>query len=147
MAGPSPSAAPPERGAPSRSGCPSEADSAKAVLESDIFVGSDPSLPLKASWHDSCSIRGMKTTTTAEPGYTRKVLLLDDDGTTLAILSRRLQEHGMEVVTCREIEAAEAILDHTRVDAVVTDLCVSALGGLEGTRLIRHMATHFPETD
>src|SRR6185436_15997825 len=37
--------------------------------------------------------------------------------------------------------------DHTRVDAVVTDLCVSELGGLEGTRLIRHMATHFPETD
>jgi EAL domain-containing protein (putative c-di-GMP-specific phosphodiesterase class I) len=89
----------------------------------------------------------MKTSLTTDKSFSKKVLLLDDDGTTLAILSHHLRNHGMEVTACREIEAAEAILDHAAMDAVVTDLCVSALGGLEGTRLIRHMATHFPETD
>ncbi len=81
-----------------------------------------------------------------EVGY-RRVLVLDDDPTTLLVVSHRLQSFGLDVVACREIEAAEAILDHSRVDAVVTDLCVSPLGGLEGTRLVRHVATNFPETD
>lgn len=83
----------------------------------------------------------------SEGPYSRRVLLLDDDPTTLSILSCRLQALGMEVFTCRELEAAEAILDHTPMDAVLTDLCVSPLGGLDGTHLLRHMATHFPETD
>jgi len=84
----------------------------------------------------------------AASGYTkRRVLILDDDPTTLLILSHNLQAYGTEVIACREIEAALAILDHRRVDVVVTDLCVSPLGGLDGTRLVRHVATHFPETD
>ncbi|HEY4224141.1 MAG TPA: EAL domain-containing response regulator, partial [Myxococcota bacterium] len=53
---------------------------------------------------------------------------------------------GIEIITCREIEAAEAILEHHRFDVVVTDLRVSELGGLEGIRLIRYVSTHFPET-
>lgn len=73
--------------------------------------------------------------------------MLDDDQTTLLILSHHLQAMGIDVTVCREIEAAEAILDVTRMDAVVTDLCVSPLGGLDGTRLVRHVATHFPETE
>jgi EAL domain-containing protein (putative c-di-GMP-specific phosphodiesterase class I) len=77
----------------------------------------------------------------------RKVLLLDDDPTTLLLLSRHLQDRGFEVIACREIEAAEALLDHSRIDAVVTDLCLSPLGGLDGTRLVRHVCTHFPETE
>jgi EAL domain-containing protein (putative c-di-GMP-specific phosphodiesterase class I) len=77
----------------------------------------------------------------------RRVLILDDDPSTLMTISRRLQAFGMEVIACRELEAAEAILDHDRMDAVITDLCVSPLGGLEGTRLVKHVATHFPETD
>lgn len=84
-----------------------------------------------------------KTATT----YTRKVLMLDDDPTTLMILSQHLQALGVEVYACREIEAAEAVLDATRVDAVITDLCVSPLGGLDGTRLVRHVTTHYPETE
>ncbi len=77
----------------------------------------------------------------------RRVLMLDDDSTTLLILSQALQAYGMEVIACREIEAAESILDHWRVEALVTDLCVSPMGGLEGVRLVRHMAAHFPETE
>src|ERR1043166_2977704 len=78
----------------------------------------------------------------------RRVLILDDDSTTLLILSQSLQAKGLEVITCREIEAAEAVLDHTRIDVVITDLCLSTtLGGLDGTRLVRHVAAHFPEID
>ncbi len=76
-----------------------------------------------------------------------RVLLLDDDSTTLLILSHHLQAMGVDVIVCREIEAAEAILDVTRMDAVLTDLCISPHGGLDGTRLVRHVATHFPETE
>ncbi len=77
----------------------------------------------------------------------RRVLILDDDSTTLLILSHSLQREGLEIITCREIEAAEAILDHSRMDVVITDLCLSPMGGLDGTRLVRHVSTHFPEID
>jgi EAL domain-containing protein (putative c-di-GMP-specific phosphodiesterase class I) len=76
----------------------------------------------------------------------RRVLLLDDEPAVLGVLADYLTAPGLEIVTCREIEAAEAILEHHRFDVVVTDLRVSELGGLEGIRLIRYVATHFPET-
>lgn len=73
------------------------------------------------------------------------VLILDDDPVVLNILSRQFQALGAEVVACREIEAAETVLDTLPIDRVLTDLCVSALGGLEGTRLLRHAITQCPE--
>lgn len=76
----------------------------------------------------------------------RRVLLLDDEVSVLGVLSDYLRGPGLEIVTCREIEAAEAVLGHSHFDVVVTDLRVSELGGLEGMRLIRFVATHFPET-
>jgi DNA-binding response OmpR family regulator len=76
----------------------------------------------------------------------RRVLLLDDEPAVLSVLADYLVAPGIEIVTCREIEAAEAILEHHRFDVVVTDLRVSELGGLEGMRLIRYVSTHFPET-
>jgi EAL domain-containing protein (putative c-di-GMP-specific phosphodiesterase class I)/ActR/RegA family two-component response regulator len=76
----------------------------------------------------------------------RRVLLLDDESSVLGVLSDYLRSPQLEIVTCQEIEAAEAVLKHSRFDVVVTDLRVSELGGLEGMRLIRFVATHFPET-
>jgi EAL domain-containing protein (putative c-di-GMP-specific phosphodiesterase class I) len=76
----------------------------------------------------------------------RRVLLLDDEESVLGVLSDYLRAPGLEVITCREIEAAEAILNHYRFEVVVTDLRVSELGGLEGMRLIRYVSTHFPDT-
>lgn len=76
----------------------------------------------------------------------RSVLLLDDEPAVLSVLSDYLASPGLEIITCREIEAAEAVLEHHRFDVVVTDLRVSELGGLEGMRLIRWVSTHFPET-
>ncbi len=76
----------------------------------------------------------------------RRILLLDDEPAVLGVLSDYLAAPGIEIFTCQEIEAAEAILGAQRFDVVVTDLRVSELGGLEGMRLIRYVATHFPET-
>ena len=76
----------------------------------------------------------------------RRVLLLDDEPAVLSVLADYLTAPGVEIITCREIEAAEAVLEHHRFDVVVTDLRVSELGGLEGMRLIRYVSTHFPET-
>ncbi|HEX7898282.1 MAG TPA: EAL domain-containing response regulator [Planctomycetota bacterium] len=76
-----------------------------------------------------------------------KVLILDDDPTVLAILGRQFQVLGADVITCREIEAAEAVLEVLPVDKVLTDLCVSGLGGLEGTRIVRHVASQHPDVE
>ncbi len=74
----------------------------------------------------------------------RSALILDDDPSTLHLLSRHLQRYGLEVVACREPEAAETVMRRREIDVVVTDLCVSPLGGLGGVRLIASMAAHFP---
>jgi len=76
----------------------------------------------------------------------RRVLILDDEPAVLSVLADYLQAPGLEIITCREIESAEAVLEHYRFDVVVSDLRVSELGGLEGMRLIRWVSTHFPET-
>ncbi len=75
----------------------------------------------------------------------KRILVLDDDPTLLPIMTATLRGPGVEVITCRELEAAEAVLDSLPVDLMVTDLCVSPLGGLDGVRLIKHLSTHFPE--
>jgi len=64
----------------------------------------------------------------------------------LDMLVVRLSAPGIHLTTCREIEAAEALLSCLRFDVVITDLSVSELGGLEGIRLIRFVTTHFPDT-
>jgi EAL domain-containing protein (putative c-di-GMP-specific phosphodiesterase class I)/DNA-binding NarL/FixJ family response regulator len=75
-----------------------------------------------------------------------RVLILDDESMVLDMLVVRLSAPGIHLTTCREIEAAEALLSSLRFDVVITDLSVSELGGLEGIRLIRFVTTHFPDT-
>ncbi len=75
-----------------------------------------------------------------------KVLVLDDESMVVDMLALALRAPDVHLTTCLEIEAAEALLSQDRFDAVVTDLSVSPLGGLEGVRLIRFVATHFPDT-
>jgi len=76
----------------------------------------------------------------------KAVLVLDDDPAVRLLMSRSLASAGVDVVSCHEIEAAEAMLDCRTFEAVVTDLAVSERGGLEGMRLIRHVAAQYPET-
>lgn len=61
-------------------------------------------------------------------------------------LAACLRLPGLELTTCREIEAAEALLRCFRFDVVITDLSVSQLGGLDGMRLVRFVTANFPDT-
>lgn len=76
-----------------------------------------------------------------------RVLILDDEARVLRTLAGYLRAPHLEIVTCSEIEAAECLLDRQHFDLLITDLEVSDLGGLEGIRLIRHAAVHFPELE
>jgi EAL domain-containing protein (putative c-di-GMP-specific phosphodiesterase class I)/ActR/RegA family two-component response regulator len=75
-----------------------------------------------------------------------RVLILDDEPVVLDMLAVCLRAPAVELTTCREIEAAEALLKSMRFDVVIADLSVSELGGLDGIRLIRFVTTHFPDT-
>ena len=75
-----------------------------------------------------------------------RVLILDDEPVVLDMLAVCLRAPSVELTTCREIEAAEALLKSMRFDVVIADLSVSELGGLDGIRLIRFVTTHFPDT-
>lgn len=63
----------------------------------------------------------------------------------LDMLAMCLRAPRVQLTTCREIEAAEALLKGMRFDVVVADLSLSELGGLDGIRLIRFVTTHFPD--
>lgn len=76
-----------------------------------------------------------------------QVLVLDDESMVVDTLAVWLRMPGIQLTTCLEIEAAEALLSSSRFDVVVTDLSVSQLGGLEGLRLVRFVTTNFPDTE
>ena len=61
-------------------------------------------------------------------------------------LAACLRLPGIELTTCMEIEAAEALLRCFNFDVVITDLSVSQLGGLDGMRLVRFVTANFPDT-
>jgi EAL domain-containing protein (putative c-di-GMP-specific phosphodiesterase class I) len=75
-----------------------------------------------------------------------RVLILDDESIVVDTLAAYLRLPGLELTTCREIEAAEALLRCFRFDVVITDLSVSQLGGLDGMRLVRFVTANFPDT-
>jgi len=75
-----------------------------------------------------------------------RVLILDDESIVVDTLAACLRLPGLELMTCREIEAAEALLRCFRFDVVITDLSVSQLGGLDGMRLVRFVTANFPDT-
>lgn len=91
----------------------------------------------------------MKPKELQQLGYTPdvlRVLIVDDESMVLEMLGVCLRAPGVHLTTCREIEAAEALLKNSRFDVVVADLSVSELGGLDGIRLIRFVSTNFPDT-
>lgn len=78
--------------------------------------------------------------------HRKNLLILDDDPHILRVLGSLLRSPHWKIVTCEEIEAAESLINHMFFDVVISDLNVSDLGGLEGMRLIRYIASNFPET-
>ena len=66
----------------------------------------------------------------------RHVLLIEDEESLLTPIARYLERLGGTVLTAREREEAEALLENGRFDLIVLDLALSSYG-LEGLDLLR----------
>jgi DNA-binding NtrC family response regulator len=68
---------------------------------------------------------------------TEKVLIVDDDKAFLAILSERMQNRGMEVSTAESAAEALKMLEKESFDAVLLDLMMPEMGGIEALQVMR----------
>src|SRR5947199_9794282 len=73
-----------------------------------------------------------------------RVLILDDESIVVDTLAACLRLPGIELTTCMEIEAAEALLRCFRFDVVITDLSVAPAGRIGGTQLVLLLSRSFP---
>jgi DNA-binding NtrC family response regulator len=68
---------------------------------------------------------------------TEKVLIVDDDKDFLAIMAERMQNRGMEVVTAESAAEALRRLEEESFDAVLLDLMMPEMGGIEALQVMR----------
>jgi len=73
-----------------------------------------------------------------------RILLVSPEPVETAALANTLSNSGFEIITCREIEAAEALLLRIDAQVVITDLSFPPLFGVEGIKLIQHLKARFP---
>jgi DNA-binding NtrC family response regulator len=66
-----------------------------------------------------------------------KVLIVDDDKDFLAIMAERMQNRGMEVVTAESAAEALRKLEEESFDAVLLDLMMPEMGGIEALQVMR----------
>ncbi len=76
----------------------------------------------------------------------RRILLVAHHAPTSAAWAKELSHFDAEIVSCEEIEAAQALLSQVTAHIIITDLIFDATDGLEGLKLTHHVSTHFPET-
>jgi len=70
-----------------------------------------------------------------------KILVVDDSPTSLAIANAMLSEAGHEVITSTSARSALALLSKEPVDAIITDIEMPEMDGLE---FIREVRRNFP---
>jgi DNA-binding NtrC family response regulator len=68
---------------------------------------------------------------------TEKVLIVDDDKAFLQILAERMQNRGMEVSTAESAAEALKMLEKESYDAVLLDLMMPEMGGIEALQVMR----------
>lgn len=66
-----------------------------------------------------------------------KILLVDDDQTTLRIYSDQLRQSGFDVLTAQSGEQALEILENTKVDLLITDIMMAKMDGWQLVATIR----------
>ena len=66
-----------------------------------------------------------------------KVLIVDDDKAFLQILSERMRHRGMEVSTAESAAVALQLLEKESYDAVLLDLMMPEMGGIEALQIMR----------
>lgn len=73
-----------------------------------------------------------------------KILIVDDDNPMRKALSLTLSGMGFTVVDASRGEEALTLVQRTRFDAVLLDVDIPGMGGLEACRCIRRMTAHLP---
>ena len=68
---------------------------------------------------------------------TEKVLIVDDDKAFLQILAERMRNRGMEVTTAESAAVALRLLEKESYDAVLLDLMMPEMGGIEALQIMR----------
>lgn len=71
-----------------------------------------------------------------------RILIVDDDPTTLAVIGGTLRREGYEVTEAMDGLAAIARLETAGVSAVVLDILMP---GLDGFGVLHHLSQHFPD--
>ncbi|MFL5492916.1 MAG: response regulator [Gemmatimonadales bacterium] len=72
---------------------------------------------------------------------TAKILVVDDEPSVLAVVSRALREEGHEVIAVSNVQTAYDVALDQAVDVVVTNTCMPGLGGAE---LVSALRKRFP---
>jgi len=73
----------------------------------------------------------------------KKILVVDDEKPILLTLSHLLRTEGVEVVICSKVEEAEAALDSSRFDLVISDIRMSGVAGIEGLELLTYIKDRY----
>jgi len=73
----------------------------------------------------------------------KKIMIVDDDQSILSSLAYLLKTERVGVITCNEIEQAEAALDTTHFDLVIADIRMSGVTGIEGLELLSYIRERF----
>jgi DNA-binding response OmpR family regulator len=81
--------------------------------------------------------------TPSTPPASPRLLVLDDEDAILMPLAHFFREMGYTVVTAREPEEAEALLDHQAFDLVILDLALTRFG-IEGLEVLRSIRARSP---
>ncbi|NNG12482.1 MAG: response regulator [Halobacteria archaeon] len=68
---------------------------------------------------------------------TEKILLVDDEADFLEVLSERMRARGMDVTTSASAQQALEAVDEGAFDAVVLDLMMPGMDGLEALRILK----------
>lgn len=68
----------------------------------------------------------------------KKILIVDDDPITLRILCSTVEKHGYQVLKAASGEAAFASLENNEMDAMILDLNLPDINGLEILRQVRN---------
>jgi two-component system, sensor histidine kinase len=76
-------------------------------------------------------------------GAGRRLLILDDEEAILVPIARFMAGRGYNVVTSREPEEAEALLEHERFDLVILDLALTRFGR-EGLEVLASLRARHP---
>jgi len=74
----------------------------------------------------------------------KRILIVDDSGTTLEVLQRNLTAAGYRVFTAPGVAEAVKILEGAALDLVITDLKMPKVSGLD---LVRHVRENLKDTE